>query len=502
MKNRVFNSVLLAMVCWAPVWLAAADFELPAVECNELAEWAATLDQGQMFTPRPGLELNTLFADKHIVPLFGISVLQWQRDHFRELGAMMNTCRREMYATDRRPAGDALYAVMKVSREVTSAMQNLWTAQTRVKRQIDKLVEQPPSPELAGIFDMATQALQGEDVMDRVQDQQPRYQGLARQVAQMSQYALLLDQETVEAYLTRLKSKRGAAAKELAEEQAAFDAVLQQIAAIPLTDAGYTRLKQISHNTDRSALTREQLAIFNAAMTQKTQAIREAQAAGQARAQAEAARPIDLAPRLQELLDGDRVRTLTIAGLRPGMNQDAAIQHVQRRLGLVPSTNPIDSAQFAVSRENASRFRAERRTGPRVSLEDAGEKVGQVIYEEFFRASVIPQSARQWLVHNLGQPDATVAVSGGTKMTWRDRDKRLQVLVTNSLEVVWKGAGYEGRLLAALWSRDYEQHLDEVNERCDDLRDKPRNAWSMNDSRYFAEECPLMPGARKTPGLK
>jgi len=86
-------------------------------------------------------------------------------------------------------------------------------------------------------------------------------------------------------------------------------------------------------------------------------------------------------------------------------------------------------------------------------------------------------------------------------MTWRDGDRHLQVLVTSSLEVVWKGAGYEGRLIAALWDRDYEEYLDEVNAQCADLRDKPRNEWSMNDSQFFAAQCPMMPGAVKTPGL-
>ncbi|MEQ8262381.1 hypothetical protein [Pseudohaliea sp.] len=483
--------------------LAAAEAVLPEVDCDVLAAWAAEFDPGETFAPRPGLEVNALFSDERLLPLFGSPVVEWQRDHFRDLGAMMNTCRRELYARDDRPAGDALYAVMKASRDVTSAMQQLWTAQTRVERQVDKLLELEPSPELAGVFAMAADALQGIDVSDRVRDQERRYQGLARQVAQLSEYAPLLAPAEVAAYRARLEGTRAAAAEALAAENAAFQATLRAIADAPLNAEGYAQLKQISYNTDRSALTRQQLAAFNSAMQQKTQAIREVQAAEQARAEAEAARPIDLGPHLQDLVSGNGIKRLAIAGLAPEMAQAAAMDQVQRGLGLARAANPIDSAQFAVPRENAAQYLAERRTGPRVSLDlmDDG-RVGQVTYEEFFRARVVTQSARQLLTQALGEPDAVRAEDDDLRMRWHDGGRRLQVRVTNTLETVWRGAGYEGRLIAALWHRDYEDHLDTVNERCAAIRETPRGDWSTDDSRFFAAECPMMPGSTRTPGLR
>ena len=440
--------------------------------------------------------------DERIVPLFEEPVLNWQRGHFNALSGRLAECRSEMYRADKRPAGDAIYAAMKTTRDAVSAMRTLWTAQQRVERQIGKLLEQTPSPELTAMADMAQQALQGADVMDRVAELHPRYQGRARQAAELGEYAPLLSDATIEAYTAQLEEEKSDAERQVAEEKAEFDALLQQIAAVPATEAGWAQLKQISYNTDRSTMSRQELNTYNSAMQQKTRAIQQARAAQQAQARAEAARPIDLAAHLQSLLRGDDVETLRVAGLHPGMRYAAAVEHVTNGLGLARGANPLDSVQFAVRREDAPKYNRERRTGPRISLEETGDDaVGQVIYEEFFRARLIRESAAQWLREHLGEPDETQSATGGVLMTWSDGGTRLQVLVTNALEVVWKGAGYEGRLAVALWDRDYEKRLDRVNDRCAAIRDKPRNAWSMNDSQYFAAHCPMMPGARKTPGL-
>lgn len=503
MKQWMVFFTLWVLAGASSVAAAANDFELPPVECDRLAEWAETLVPDQTFEPRPGLELNTLFRDDRIVPLFEKPVLNWQRQHFNTLSGKLAECRSEMYRADNRPAGDAIYAAMKTTRDAVSAMRTLWTAQQRVERQIGKLLEQSPSPEVAIMLDMAQEALQGTDVSDRAEGLHPRYRGRARQAAELSEYAPLLSDAAIEAYTAQLEEKKSGAERQVAEEKAEFDALLQQIAAVPATEAGWAQLKQISYNTDRSALSRQELDTYNSAMQQKTRAIQQARAAQQARARAEAARPIDLAGHLQGLLQGDDVETLSVAGLQLGMARAAAVDHVTDSLGLGRGANPLDSAQFAVPRGDGAKYNQERRTGPRISLAEAGDDaVGQVIYEEFFRAPVITQSAVQWLQERLGEPDDTEAVGdGGALMTWRDGGARLQVLVTNSLEVVWKGAGYDGRLAMALWNRGYERHLDRVNEQCAAIRDKPRNAWSMNDSQFFAAQCPMMPGVEKRAGL-
>jgi hypothetical protein len=502
MKRLIAFFTLLTLSGASPVAIATNDLELPSVDCDRLADWSETLVPDQTFEPRPGLELNTLFRDDRIVPLFEEPVLNWQREHFLALGRRLNECRREMYRADNRAAGDAIYAAMKTARDDSKSMRALWTAQNRVEQQVGRLLKQPPSPELTVMLDMAQQALQGTDVTDRVAELHPRHQGRARQVAQLSQYRPLLSRNTLQAYTEQLEEKKSGVERQVAEEKAEFDALLQQIAAVPATEAGWARLKQISYDTDRSTLSREEVAAYNSAMQQKTRAIQQARAAQQAQARTEAARPIDLAGHLQGLLNGDDVETLSVAGLQPGMSDAAAVEHVTDSLGLGRGANPLDSAQFAVRRGDGAKYNEERRTGPRISLAKAGnDTVGQIIYEEFFRARVKPQSAAQWLQERLGEPDDTEPVGGGTLMTWRDGGVRLQVLVTNSLEVVWKGAGYEGRLAMALWNRDYERHLDKVNEQCAAIRDKPRNAWSMNDSQFFAAQCPMMPGAEKRAGL-
>ena len=48
---------------------------------------------------------------------------------------------------------------------------------------------------------------------------------------------------------------------------------------------------------------------------------------------------------------------------------------------------------------------------------------------------------------------------------------------------------------------DYEDYLDKLNDRCAEIRPKPRNQWSVEEELLFGQSCPMGINARLTPGL-
>jgi hypothetical protein len=61
--------------------------------------------------------------------------------------------------------------------------------------------------------------------------------------------------------------------------------------------------------------------------------------------------------------------------------------------------------------------------------------------------------------------------------------------------------GYLSRLAFALWDEDYEDFLDQVNRRCDELREMPANRMSIADKTHLAQHCGFGMGGPQTPGL-
>ena len=61
------------------LWMAALTLAGPALsathltqpDCTTLQDWASGLAPDETFKPNPTLELNTLFRDEQLVPLFG-----------------------------------------------------------------------------------------------------------------------------------------------------------------------------------------------------------------------------------------------------------------------------------------------------------------------------------------------------------------------------------------------------------------------------------------------
>ncbi len=398
MKTGVAGVLGMVLACAAVPAATESGLEEPG--CDALTVWAKSLQPGQTFEVRPGVAVSTLFRDDQLVPLFGKPVSAWERDDVGALRGRAGECRKQAYTRKDKASGEALYAVMKLAQNASRGLRPVWAARRQVDNVVERLVAQQPSPEVSEILAIARDALAGQEVEARVAALPGRYRGKGRQAAQIGEHAPMLASSEIAFHTARLEERLAEAGSEVAEQQEAHAALLREIMSIPATDAGYARLKQISYNADRNAMSREELASFNAAMARKADEIRRAAAARQAQAAAEARQPIDLAQHLAGVFTGERLRGIELGGLHPGLPRARAVTVLRGpswRLdheGALPSAN-----KFVPRREDGRRLKSERRSGAWVALDVNGnERVGQIVYEERFRARVRAAEAQRWLM--------------------------------------------------------------------------------------------------------
>ncbi len=446
----IFISALI--ICTPQISLAAID----QPTCDSLKSWAENYDAKQEFEPRPGVKINTVFQDEALVPVFSKSILEWERSDIKQLQGWLAQCRKQAYAEKDKASGDQLYAVIKSAKLASRSMRNIWAEQR-------KAAKQQKHEQIA-----TDRALQKENI---------RRQNVAEPTS---------DKETSRI----IKSQN-----ELTPEE--HQSLLNQINGVSETKAGLMQLSRIAYRTDIGSMNREQKESYDQAFQNKRQIINTKIAEQEAKAKAEAQKPIDLTRRLSWLLQGDEVEDLSIGGIRPGMSKNETVAKLRKDWDFESSGTTLDSSAFTVKREDWEKYKRERRNGGAVTLSTMeNDELGQLTFEERYLAISIPSQAQRWLSDKLGKPDEVQPGGRGVFMMWKDGDYRLQVFVTNQLEVVWKGAGYKSRLALSFWNEDFEDHLEQVNKRCDKLKSKGRDQWSIIDSTFFTMQCNL-----RKPGL-
>lgn len=127
--------------------------------------------------------------------------------------------------------------------------------------------------------------------------------------------------------------------------------------------------------------------------------------------------------------------------------------------------------------------------------------VGQIDFIEHYKGMLISTTPQAWLTARLGEPDHVGGNPSVRLMSWEEGPRHLQVRVSNQIEVIWANAGYQSQMEISLWDDDYEDYLARLNNRCTEIRQKPRNQWSVEDGLLFGQKCPMSPDARLTPGL-
>jgi peptidoglycan hydrolase-like protein with peptidoglycan-binding domain len=488
---------------------------LPSVEpgtftipgCDVLRGWVGRLKRGEMFQVTPKVEVTSLLRPELTAPLFGLPAARWSHDQYWSVNKKLIACRNAAGKQDR-ATFNQFHQAAKVVGKAGGAMRRVDRYRKVAAKEVEEILGHKASPALPKIVEAAQMALRGEDAAAFIQPERDKYPRLAyvidgaKQLAGYSDYLTESDRaqliERLEAGKAEVVARSGAIEKELAEARAA-------IAAAPATLAGMRSLQKLNDAPVLAKIGMAEADAFRAEVQQRQKEIRtemrRQEAVAEAKAKAEASRPIDLEPRLTQLFRGDDLEDMSFGGLTVGMPEKQAVSIMKNRWKYRYEAGGINN-DFVATRPIYPQLKKERRNGGKLHLSVMDDdKVGQIRLVERYKAMVVTTQPQAWLQKRLGSPDEVSAAHGGRLLTWEDGDLRLQVIATNQTDVIWRGAGYESELAISIWSEDYEDYLDDLGERCHKLLEEKRGRGSMSEAMWFATHCNLAGGAKDHTGI-
>lgn len=474
-------------------------FELP--ECEELEQWAERLEPNKTFALAPEVEITTLLEDDLTVPLVGEPVSDWTRQELSTLRRQMTLCRRQAHKRKDQTSTDQLYAAIKAVDSARAPLTRLQQVRTRTAQTVDRLLNYRPSRRLEGQLALSQDALRGKAIDPGRYDlrQVPNW------IPQLQQASGYLGEKEIGRFVASLGQRREQMQQQFQAAEKAFAEAERKLAEVPLTQAGLATLDELERlpalndvspaqiDQFRGEINRKRSAIY-AALRRQQQAQRAAsqrQNSTQGQSPRHAAAtpgPVDIRERLGQLLQNDDVDEIQLIGLEPNMAHQEAIRQIQSQLGY-RATRTLSLTQ------------AHGKGATLIEFQPMDGQVGELDLTERFKGRLEMDVVSRSLSDRFGRPDEVETVPGGQMMTWRDADQILQVLATNRVHNAVAHKGYRSRLSIGLWSDDYEAYLEDLNERCEELWDKPRNELSTNDAVYLGSQCPLIPGQHKTVGV-
>jgi hypothetical protein len=501
--HLIAGFALMLSLIWGfqPVW--ALQFRQP--ECSSLEQWTAGVAPNETFSLAPEIKITGLLKDEHTRPLFGSTVEEWQTDQFRTLGGWLQKCRIVANKRKDRTASQNLYKAMKAVRSAASTMSRAERMQNSAAKSVQALLDFPPAPGVPEVIAMAQDALRGIDVRERMAALRSREaRTAAGNINNIQQaYGYLPEGKRME-FIASLDQTREASQVAMNEIDQEMQAAREQLAAAPYTQEGLRTVVSLFQLPVLDKVTAEDARAFRNEAQQKRWAIQQALQKQKAQqAAVEAAKPIDIESRLAELFVGTRVRNLSIRGLKLGMTNDQAVHLMQNSwryeyngMGL------IVNRPWLPVRQDGRRYKSERRDGGMAALEAMdNDRVGQIDFMEHYMGMVISSTPQAWLTARFGEPDQVGGNAGVRLMTWHDGPQHLQVRISSQLEGLWVNVGFKSQMDISLWSDDYEAYLEKLNRRCAEIRQKPRNEWSVEEGLLFGQKCPLGTEARLTAGL-
>lgn len=267
----------------------------------------------------------------------------------------------------------------------------------------------------------------------------------------------------------------------------------QQVAAVPANQAGLQQLKTLVQDATGVVMRSTAMQPYYQAVQHRANTI--------STGLREAAAWLPVEPRLEALVIGDEVESVTLGGLHPGMGHAQSVRLIRRTWGFEPATTLDLGESYGPARGKRSHLDQERRDGGILTVESVERKLGQLVFREHYMAKLKLRNVHGWLLARLGKPDSEQATPIALTLTWSDGDRRLQVRARNQAEGIHRATGYKSQLGVAVWNKDYDEHLDALNERCDEIRKLSRNQQSMQQSLFFAANCSFKSGTKINAGL-
>ena len=482
------------------LWMAVLSLDAPALsetdltqpDCPALQSWAAGLAPKDTFKPNPHLEINTLFRDEQLVPLFGQGILGWERDDFNAVMGWLNDCRKAAYTARDKATGQSFYAAIKTMKASLRPLKQYWGKRRLLLQNIDHIIEQKDFDELPQLLAMAQQALRGEDVAAGVETLHPRYHGLGRQAAELGTGRDYFSGAELAAMIQRLETRRTDAGTAVAERNQRHETLLHEIAAVPMDRSGLNQLNSIAYSAPVGEMTREEVDSYNAAMQARRNAINARLRSEQAAAeQARATLPAPVQEQLANVLTGDTVNDLALRGLRPGMDYDRARAIALSDWDYGEATGGDLFKQFTTTGKQLARYtREERRDGGMLEFSTMSGQVGKIVFTEHYTGPMDVTALSKALRERFGPPQKTGNEDGATLLEWRQDNINLKVLAGDRIARMERSyKGYRSSVEVTLWSQDYSEYLAEAERHCAELRNKPMSELSVNDRQALLMGC-------------
>ncbi len=480
---------MAALILAGPA-LSATDLTQP--DCPALQAWAANLAPEETFTPNPHLQLNTLFRDEQLVPLFGQDILRWEREDFDAVMGWMNECRTAANKARDKTTGQSLYAAIKTMKNGLRPLKQYWGQRQRVEQDVERMIKQKDFSELPQLLALAQQALRGEDVSAGVKALPPRYQGQGRQAAGLGAARDYFSEAELAGMIELLEARRTEAGATVSERNERHESLLREIAAVPMDRTGLNQLNRIAYQAPLGEMTREEVDSYNAAFQAKRNAInariRSEQVAAE---QARATLPAPVQEQLEAVLTGDSVDKLSLRGLRPGLDYAKAKAMARSDWGYSEATGGDLLKQFTTTRKQLAQYtEEERRDGGVLEFATTSGRVGEIIFTEHYTGPMNVEALREALSEQYGSPQKTGSEDGATLLQWQQGDSHLKVLAGDRIARMERSyQGYRSSVEVTLWSQDYSNYLAEAERHCAELRSRPMGELSVNDRQALLMGC-------------
>lgn len=482
------------------LWMAALTLAGPALsatdltqpDCTTLQDWAAGLAPDETFNPNPYLELNTLFRDGQLVPLFGQGILGWDREDFNAVMGWLNECRTAANKARDKATGQNLYAAIKTMKAGLRPLKQYWGQRKRVEQDVENMIKQNDFAELPQLLALAQQALRGEDVNAGVKALPPRYQGQGRQAAGLGAARDYFTEAELAGMIERLETRRTEAGTTVAARNERHESLLREIAAVPLDRSGLNQLNRIAYQAPVGEMTREEVDSYNTAFQTKRTAINAKIRSEQAAAkQASATLPAPVQEQLAAVLTGDPIDELSLRGLHPGLDYAKAKAMARSEWGYSEATGGDLLKQFTTTGKQLARYtEEERRDGGMLEFATMSGRVGEIVFTEHYTGPMDVAALRKALIEQFGSPQKTGREDGAALMQWQQGDSYLKVLAGDRIARMERSyKGYRSSVEVTLWSQDYSDYLAEAEHHCAELRNKPMSELSVNDRQALLMGC-------------
>lgn len=468
--------------------------QLTQPSCSAIEQWANSYQPGKNVEPLPDWSVNALFADDVAVTLFGHAVLTWDRTDMNAFQGWLANCRKQAGARKDKAMLLQLGLVLKEAKNTYKQLSKLWDANIYVGRMVNSLLEnRNESEDYIKVLKLTADAINGEDIADRVNALPRELFGSGRSAQQIQPFAKLLTPEQRQVFIDKLEIKQETVVDNVAEKEARQQALMAQIAAVPNSQAGYGQLMGIFNQTDTSKMSAQEYEAFNRAFQAKRRMI---QTTATAQAAAEKSKrmntPAPVVKRLGDLLRGNSVDVVQIGDLV----LDSPLSQIETQiLGAwqlkQTATMALDRREYTTTRNQLeASLKAASHDGGYVKLRTYHGQVGEITYEEHYSGPMPVQELKSYLLKRFDDPEQVVLDRpDALEMVWQDGDRFMQISANNRISMARQLYDVRSHVSIRVWSKDFDDYIKAGDARCQEIANKPQQSLSIKEKQDYMMGC-------------